>query len=454
MNDLGRVHLVQAIANLLYGRNELLWPDKGGVIGHKHRVDGLIRIEMDFGTGHALHIMQFLSDLGYTGDLTHHAPDRQSHHGLLGLARAVHMHHIHIAPTTTTEQYCAKGRHPPVWNAPFEGKEVGMEGHCHRNSKQIYLRSCINTGQRLLTTAMTDRSPSYGPWNYMLLLLLAGVWGSSFILMKIGLFGWTPNGTPVMDGIQLGLLRICLAGTIMVPIALRHMRGLDRGTWMALAVNGFIGSLVPAVLFAWSQMRMPSAVAGMLNALSPLWTLVIAVGLYGTMVRRRQVYGLLLGFGGAIGLMSLKDASGAVHWSSAGLLVLATACYGLSINVVRNRLTAVPAVAISGLALSMTALPAGIGFIASGGMAALTHHPEGMEAFAAVVVLAWVGTAAALMLFNALIKRTDALFASAVTYVIPLVALFWGWVDGEWLGWPHLLLGGVVLSGVRLVAKG
>ena len=161
---------------------------------------------------------------------------------------------------------------------------------------------------------MTDRNTKYGAWPYLLLLLLAAIWGSSFILMKIGLFGWSDIGRPVMSGVQLGLLRICLAGVVMAPLALRYMRGLDAPTWGALAVNGFIGSLLPAVLFAWAQEQLPSAVAGMLNALSPLWTLVLAVGLYGTAVRRKQVAGLMLGFVGALGLMSLKDASGEVHW--------------------------------------------------------------------------------------------------------------------------------------------
>lgn len=301
---------------------------------------------------------------------------------------------------------------------------------------------------------MTDRNTKYGAWPYLLLLLLAAIWGSSFILMKIGLFGWSDIGRPVMSGVQLGLLRICLAGVVMAPLALRYMRGLDAPTWGALAVNGFIGSLLPAVLFAWAQEQLPSAVAGMLNALSPLWTLVLAVGLYGTAVRRKQVAGLLLGFVGALGLMSLKDASGEVHWASAGMLVVATACYGLSINVVRNRLSHVPAIGISALALSMTAVPAGLGFVFSGGIDDVSQHPEAKLAMLAVVALAWFGTAAALMMFNALIKKTDALFASSVTYVIPLFALFWGWMDGEWLGWPHVLFGAVVLSGVRLVAKG
>jgi len=295
----------------------------------------------------------------------------------------------------------------------------------------------------------------YGVWPYLLLLLLAVIWGSSFILMKVGLFGWEgATDEPVLNGMQLGLLRIFLAGLVLVPLALKHGRGHSSATWAALAVNGFIGSLVPAILFAWAQMRMPSAVAGMLNALSPLWTLVLAVGLFGTVVKRKQVFGLMLGFVGAIGLMSLKDAEGAVHWESAGMLVLATACYGLSINVVRNRLMHLPAVGISALALSMTALPSGLGFLMAGGMGALIGHPAAVESFGAVVALAWLGTAAALVLFNGLIQRTSALFASSVTYVIPLVALFWGWLDGEWIGWPHLLFGAVVLSGVRMVARG
>lgn len=320
---------------------------------------------------------------------------------------------------------------------------------------QIYRCACNPKGQRLLTTAMNEQRTTHGVWDHLLLLLLAAIWGSSFILMKIGLFGWSPvESGPVMDGIQLGLLRIFLAGIVLLPFAMRHVRGLDRVTWLGLAVNGFIGSLIPAILFAWAQMRLPSAVAGMLNALSPLWTVIIAVAFFGTTVARRQWLGLLIGFAGAVGLMSLRDAAGTVHFGAACLLLVATACYGLSINVVRNRLAGMRAVTISALALSMTAIPAGLGFLLCGGWTAISGHPNAVPSLWAVAVLAWVGTAGALMLFNALIQRTDALFASAVTYVIPLFALFWGWWDGEWLGWPHLIFGAIVLSGVRLVAGG
>ena len=289
-----------------------------------------------------------------------------------------------------------------------------------------------------------------------LLFLLAAVWGSSFILMKIGLFGWGggPGSDPVLSGVQLGLLRMALAGLALMPFAVVRVRKWPASTWWGLAINGFIGSLLPAMLFAVAQTRLPSATAGMLNALSPLWTLAIAVVWFRTAVSRGKAAGLLLGFAGAVGLMSLKDSAGEVHVGAAALVVVATACYGLSINVVRNRLSDIDAVAISAVALSMTALPSGLAFVASGGVDALTAHPEGGHAFLAVAALACIGTAAALVLFNALILKTNALFASSVTYVIPLFALMWGWLDGEAIGWSHAAFGAVILSGVRLVAKG
>jgi len=303
---------------------------------------------------------------------------------------------------------------------------------------------------------MTSTSSTPTPSQILALVLLAAIWGSSFILMKIGLFGWRggPGSAPVMDGVQLGLLRMAIAGTVLAPVAFRRARQWDRGVWGALAINGFIGSLVPAILFAHAQTRLPSATAGMLNALSPLWTLVIALAIYRTPVRRNQVAGLLVGFAGAVGLMSLKDGTGEVHWWSAGLVVLATSCYGLSINVVRNRLADVGPITISAVALSMTALPSALGFLWLGGWDTVAAHPEGMTAVGSVVLLACIGTAGALMLFNQLIQRTNAMFASSVTYVIPLFAMMWGWLDGEALGWQHAFYGAIILSGVRLVAKG
>ena len=302
---------------------------------------------------------------------------------------------------------------------------------------------------------MTSTSSTPTASQILALVLLAAIWGSSFILMKIGLFGWRggPGSAPVMDGVQLGLLRMAIAGTVLAPVAFRRARQWDRGVWVALAIAVHQG-LVPAILFAHAQTRLPSATAGMLNALSPLWTLVIALAIYRTPVRRNQVAGLLVGFAGAVGLMSLKDGTGEVHWWSAGLVVLATSCYGLSINVVRNRLADVGPITISAVALSMTALPSALGFLWLGGWDAVAVHPEGTTAVGSVVLLACIGTAGALMLFNQLIQRTNAMFASSVTYVIPLFAMMWGWLDGEALGWQHALYGAIILSGVRLVAKG
>jgi len=136
------------------------------------------------------------------------------------------------------------------------------------------------------------------------------------------------------------------------------------------------------------------------------------------------------------------------------MLVLATACYGLSINVVKNRLSQVGPLTISAVALSMTSIPSAVGFFCLRGQDVVQNHPEGWTAVFAAAVLACVGTAGALVLFNQIIQKTNALFASSVTYVIPLFALMWGWLDGEPIGWQHAFYGMIILSGVRLVAKG
>jgi len=455
VDHFGRLHIVEAITDFLDGGDEGLRADHFGIEDHERGVYFPVGVELDVSAGHAREVIQFLPDLGHARDFTHHAGDGQLGDSFFHGAGAVDVPHGDITLGTARDEHHTEGE--AHGEGAGEGDRGSREVHGDgRNSRTIYLRSFNPDGPGLLTSAMPASSSSPSAGQILVLVLLAAIWGSSFILMKIGLFGWGggPGSPAVLDGLQLGLLRIAVAGLVLAPVAFRRARRWDRGIWTALAVNGFIGSLLPAILFAHAQTRLPSATAGMLNALSPLWTLVIALVVYGTSVRRKQAGGLLLGFAGAVGLMSLRDGTGEVHWLPAAMVVLATAGYGLSINVVRNRLAEVGPVTISAVALSMTAVPSAVGFFLLGGSGAVADHPEGFTALAAVVVLACIGTAGALMLFNRLIQRTDALFASSVTYVIPLFALMWGWLDGEAIGWLHAVYGAVILSGVRLVARG
>jgi drug/metabolite transporter (DMT)-like permease len=164
--------------------------------------------------------------------------------------------------------------------------------------------------------------------------------------------------------------------------------------------------------------------------------------------------GLVVGFVGAIILIASKgEISGEIHWWACGKVALATLFYGFSVNILRNKLLGVGATAIAAVALLMVMPVAMMVLMTSNVAEVFTNNPQGMNGMLAVAVLGVVGTAAALVIFNRLIKWTDALTASSVTYVIPVFAALWGWLDGEALSVQHLIGGVIILSGVALINR-
>jgi drug/metabolite transporter (DMT)-like permease len=301
-------------------------------------------------------------------------------------------------------------------------------------------------------------SPPHRLAPALVLLLLGFVWGSSFILMKIGLFA--RDGSALLPPIELAALRVTIAGATLLPVTLRHARHIVRDRWRWIAGVGIIGSFIPALLFATAQVKLPSATAGMLNALSPLWTLIIGFAAFGTAVQPRHIVGIIVGLLGTVWLILAQagtDAPGAALGADtltpALMLVVATVCYGVSVNITREKLSGIPAPAIAGCSLGLVALPA-LGIVLFNGTPGLiAGHPDGMRALLAVGALAAIGTAGALVLFNQLIAWTNAVVAASVTYIIPIFAAMWGWWDGELLTYQQLLAGGSILLGVWITKK-
>ena len=289
------------------------------------------------------------------------------------------------------------------------------------------------------------------PW--VLLVLLGAVWGTSFILMKRALFA--SDGEPLLHPASVAGLRMALAGTVMAPVAWRLRREVPRSEMHWAAIVGLVGSFIPAFLFATAQTQIPSSLAGILNALSPLFTTLIAVVLFRNPIRGVQVTGLLIGFAGAAWLVSRQGlADGAVAWGPSLLLVLATFCYGISVNTTREKLQGRNSIAVAAFSLAFVAIPGWIAVGLSGTHERLMAHPEAPRALGALLVLSLVGTAASLAVFNFVIAWTNAVIASSVTYIIPLFAALWGIHDGEPLTWIHAAAGACILAGVWLVSQG
>ena len=306
---------------------------------------------------------------------------------------------------------------------------------------------------------MVSHSSQKQRWAPTLTLLLLGfVWGSSFILMKWGLFA--SDGSPLFPPLELAAMRIAIAGVALLPVSLTHWKKLSRPQWLWVSFIGLVGSFVPAVLFATAQTELPSAMAGMLNALSPIWTLLIGFALFGLSVKRNQLLGIGTGF---IGTIWLIQAQGSVHThTSEGvepilipslLLVIATVCYGISVNITREKLRKLSSPVIASCSLGLAAMPASAIVINGDIPHLIVSHPDGLQGLIAVGILGALGTAGALVLFNQLIAWTSAVTAASVTYIIPIFAAFWGWWDGELLHAQHLAAGLCILLGVWLTNR-
>ncbi|MBX2981760.1 MAG: DMT family transporter [Flavobacteriales bacterium] len=287
--------------------------------------------------------------------------------------------------------------------------------------------------------------------KWLLLAVLSLVWGSSFILMKRGLY---QGGEPALSPVQLASARLFIAWLVLSPLLFKYAK-LIFAHWKPLVGTALLGNGIPAYLFAFAQSRIDSSLAGMLNSLAPLFTLVVGVLLFRSRVRAINVVGVLLGLVGAVGTIMYRHNDDLPPWSIyAALPILGALCYGLSGNIIKHWLYMLPAAATSVLAISIVGPLGLLGIFVSGLPHTLATNPHAWHAMGYVAVLAVFGTGISLILWNALIKRTSAVWASSVTYLMPIVAIGWGVLDGETMLPMQLLMVGVILLGVYMVNLG
>lgn len=294
-----------------------------------------------------------------------------------------------------------------------------------------------------------DAAPSAAAWG--LLGVLSLIWGTSFILMKKGLV--------VFSALELGAARVSVAAALLLPFALREIGRVDRSRLKWLALSGTVGTLIPAFLFAYAETRLASGLAGVLNALTAVFALLVGALLFGQRLTGLRVLGIGLGLLGTVVLMLLGGsgdegpAAGGNAWYG-GYIVLATIGYGLSVNVIKHRLHALTPVAVTSLLLLLIGGPAlaylllGTGFVHK-----LATVPGAWPAFGYIALLATMSTAVATVLFNMLIQRSTTLFASSSTYLIPIVALAWGALDGEAFNLWHAAGMVIILVGVGIIHR-
>lgn len=276
--------------------------------------------------------------------------------------------------------------------------------------------------------------------NILILAILAIIWGTSFILIKKGLQSFS--------SFQVASLRIFISYIFLIPFAIKNLRLVNRRNIISFLVIGFIGSAFPAFLYPLAQTRIDSSVAGMLNSLTPVFTLLVGLLFYSMKAKKQQVAGILLGFIGAAGLIY----RGSFDFNTHGLyIVLATLFYGINSNEVA-RLNGINGLKITSLAFFFIGPVAGLNLLLTDFGPAL-ETANWLRNLGYIAILSVIGSGLALILFNILILRTNPVFASSVTYLIPIVATMWGIIDGESITSFMIISVFCILAGVYLATR-
>jgi len=279
-------------------------------------------------------------------------------------------------------------------------------------------------------------------WLYLLILSL--IWGSSFILIKKSLIGLNPY--------QLGALRNIITGAMLLAFGFNKLKSVDRKDWKWIALSGFLGSFFPAFLFAVAETEIDSAITSVLNSLVPLNAILLGFAIFKIGFTRRQMIGVIIGFiGTSVLVLKGSDVNPNQNYLFAGFVIIATVMYALNVNIIKRYLQDVKPLSIAAGNYLIIIIPSIIVLMFSGFFTSETlNGPDFMSSILYLCVLALFGTALAKLVFFRLVQISTPVFASSVSYLMPVVALIWGLLDGEKFGLMQLGATAIILFGVYL----
>jgi len=279
--------------------------------------------------------------------------------------------------------------------------------------------------------------------NWAVFVVLAFVWGGSFILIKKGLIHFSP--------IQVGAMRIALSAIAFIPIFLISRVAFPKGKVLLVTLVVFTGNGVPAFLFALAETRLGSAVTGVLNSLTPIFALFMGVFFFGTKLKKHHLLGLLLG---CIGITVLMISERDWRVSSYVLfVVLGTLCYGISANLVKRYCQDIHPIALTSVGFFSLGCFSIMILWLTGAGSIIAQADTWKVSMPSLILLALACTVFANILFYWLIQRTSAIFGSTIAYAIPCMALVWGSVDGEHITWFQFAGFGFIVAAVYTLRR-
>ncbi len=283
-------------------------------------------------------------------------------------------------------------------------------------------------------------------FNWALFILLSIIWGSSFILMKLS--------SEALNGWQVASIRIFSAGFVFLPFAIIHLSKIPRNKIGIVILSGMFGNLIPAYLFAIAiDKKLNSSLAGILNSLTPILVIFIGALFFKARVHFKKIAGVVIGF---IGLVILSLSKGGITGANlwfAMFILLATLSYAINVNLVNYFLKGVEPFKAATVSLAFISIPAAFVLWQQHLPSMLFNNKATHLPILAAIILGVMGSAVATVLFYILIKRAGGIFASLVTYGIPIIAILWGLLLKEDVTVVQLGCLALILSGVYLANR-
>ena len=281
--------------------------------------------------------------------------------------------------------------------------------------------------------------------NLAIFSILSIIWGSSFILIKEGL--------TALSAYQVASIRMLFSGLVLLPFAITAFKKIPQEKMGIVFLSGFLGNFIPSFLFCIAETNIDSSLAGILNSLTPLFTILVGLSFFNTSTNKQKMLGVIIGFIGLCLLFAAGKNISFKNLSFASLVLVATFFYGLNVNVVGKYLNNMRAIDIASVAFAFLIIPSALILYLTGYFSMSFNNPGFQQATMASITLGVVGTAIASILFYMLIKRSSIIFASMVTYGIPVIAVAWGLYFGESISILQVGSLLIILAGVYIVNK-
>ncbi len=280
--------------------------------------------------------------------------------------------------------------------------------------------------------------------SWLLLCLLAIMWGSSFIIIKKSLADFTP--------VQIASLRIMAAGLVFLPWLISARKQYPKEKTKYFLWSGFLGYFLPAFLFAFAGSKINSSLSGTLNSATPLFVLIVGAIFFQQIIKRWQVAGLILGFVGSV-ILVLSSSKDGLSFNNpyALLIILASLMYGFNVNIVGKHLSGINPILLSAWTLLAVAILAGIILFSTDFVSRI--NAETLNPLLLIILLGAINSGLAAIIFNYVLQISSPVFASSVTYLIPVVATLVGFIDGESISFLHYFGMTIILVGVYLINK-